>query len=774
MKCKYGILTSFLLFISASTFAQGVLQYTIEVFDIDNKPVIGLKIVLEETTTGKKVSQITDKKGLAFFTISEGKNWWVHVGEMKKMTTLNIPENGNASGKHRIPYDPESMSSRESLPDRNKLNLNVIEQNNIETTIATDNNAIIIIELVDNQKKYVKHTPVALTSIETNKKYTSITDIEGKAHFMVPVGYLYYIDVDQTDYYQKIDLPKSMAGYTTTIKVKYQPSQVVEKNINDTIFQKITKDAKNSATRAFTTIKVKNISGDMLKNELVFVKDIGSSLVYKSLTDDKGEARFLLPLHKKYLISFEFEPDVDVIDLDAMYGNVSNVEYELTYRPIPRLANPGKFIPTPEQLFLTEFHNFIDKQWPQPKNDRLVDVIFSWGNKVNEQSKEAVLELNIVMSKTLPDSYKRPAINICFVLDVSGSMMSDLKIDSLKSALNQFIKKLHPNDLVSLVIFNSEAGVLLSSRKKGDGYLMYEYIEKLTASGGTNIYKGLLLGHNEVKKNLITDGVNRLILLSDGYGITEPKIIIDKAQSFVKEEIEITAIGVGEYYNYALMSHLATLSGSLMHFVGDADDMSNVFENELSALLLPAAEDFQLEIEYNNQIVFKQLLGFPFNEQKPIAKMEIPHLYAGMTKLAMVKFDLIQPSKEIEQYPVILRFSYYDPVLKAHQKFEEKAYLEWSPYTGKMELILEHEKRKLYAIAIMNQSIKVMADAFEAGNYKEAKLGIENCIRQIEELYPDAKDQDLLALFSKLKLYSNALNQKIINENRSIKKHQKN
>ncbi|MCB0739071.1 MAG: VWA domain-containing protein [Bacteroidetes bacterium] len=759
------------LMFSGTALGQGTLKYTVKVFDQMRAPLKGLPVELEETSTGKKFTVKTDDQGEAYFEISDGKFYFLHVGKMKKLSTVEIPSDGISTGSQTVPYVPEMMVSRENLPDRTKLKLSVTDQSNMANPKPVGQNAVVKIVLKDRSGLKVKNTEVALTCIESSEQYVNKTDNYGVVKFLVPVGYLYHVDVDEVDYYQKVDLPKNFAGYETTLNVVYQPSNVVEKNVGDTIYQSVPKNAKSSATRAFTSIKVRNIKGQMLPNEYVFVRELNGSKVYSGVTDENGLAAFLLPLNQKYMISFQFEPDVDYIDLNSNFGRVNNVEYVLTYRPIERLANPGQFIPTPDQIFLNEFENFIDRQWPKPRNDgRLVDVVLRWGNKVNSRSKEAVLELEIVTPKDLPKNFKRDPINVCFVLDKSGSMAGYERIDSLKVALIGFIDRLQPNDIVSLVMFSDEPTLLVSSREKGDGEFLKQSISAVEPGGGTNIYKGLQMGFKEVQTAFLEGGVNRIVLLSDGYGSEEPKKVIDEVKGYVQQGVDISAIGVGEYYNYALMTQLASLSGGMMHYVGTSANMRETFSRELYSMVMTVAQDLKMEIVYNDKVVFKHLYGFDFTVKKPVATLEIPNVYAHMQKLGIAKFDLPKPTPEIEKHPVIVRYSYYNPSKEKREYFEEKAYLEWSPYTGKMELIKEHESNKLYAIALINQSIKVMADAFADKDYKKAQETVQECMNKIEELYPDAKDDDVVKLNQELKNYMVALNQQIENEQEELKK----
>jgi len=84
--------------------------------------------------------------------------------------------------------------------------------------------------------------------------------------------------------------------------------------------------------------------------------------------------------------------------------------------------------------------------------------------------------------------------------------------------------------------------------------------------------------------------------------------------------------------------------------------------------------------------------------------------------------------------------------------------------TGQLELVMESEQKKLYAIAIMNQSLKVMADAFSQDDFVKAQKAVIRAMEQIKELYPKAKDEDVANLYKRLQEYSDILTQYKLNK----------
>ena len=176
------------------------------------------------------------------------------------------------------------------------------------------------------------------------------------------------------------------------MEFKYEPSNVKEIQTGDTIVQELNDQSSPTSSRAFFKLKVKQHGSGFAKGEPVYLKMLKSNKVYKAKTNENGEADFLLPIQRKYLIDFNYEKDVDVIDLSKKKGFVNGF-LQTTYIPLERLQFPERFVPTPNQVFTKKFDEFIEKQYQAPK-EQYLELYAKWGNpEVNSNSKEALLEI---------------------------------------------------------------------------------------------------------------------------------------------------------------------------------------------------------------------------------------------------------------------------------------------------------------------------------------------------------------------------------------------
>ncbi|RLD65198.1 MAG: hypothetical protein DRI95_09250 [Bacteroidetes bacterium] len=736
------------------------LTYKLKVVDTHQKSISGLNILVKETNTKDKIKLSTDVNGEVLIELNSGKRWSLSIEKMYNYKLLEVPERGARKSSEFMTYDLKRWERKNRpMPDRSKIEFTYIKQKIYNSTRPTKTKLVVQLNIKRADKKPLTYYPVQLTCLETNTIYTGKTDNQGIVRYLVPIGYDYEIDIDGIESYKFMEFlskhpSKERYGFT------YEPTNIKETTINDTITQQLQEKQTGTSARILYKIVVKDEAGDLHANEDVYLSLIKSKKVYTAKTNNDGEAFFLLPKGKKYLVSLDFQKDINVISLSSISG-IGDGTMWITYKPDPRLEHPEQYIPSIESLFINEFNNFLTKQYPQPEKGKPLRIIVEWGNNlINGKSKEAVLHIGFAANNDESDKYG-PPINVSFVMDKSGSMAGYDRIEELKKSLVNFVSTLRDDDIASLVIFDGEPELLIEAGKVGAKKNEFiEMINSVEANGYTNIYKGMVLGYEEVLKNMKPKGTNRLILLTDGYGETEVGIIINKSKEYNARGIGLSAIGVGQGYNQPLLKQLATNGGGLFQHIGDAYNLQESFKKELSGLLYPVARDVLVEIIYNNKIIFNHLYGFTFKKTKSnTVKMTLDNIYPGLTKLAIVKFDLNRPDKNIENQPVVIRMKYFNYKSNKTEILEEKAYLKWVESTGQLELIMESEQKKLYAIAIMNQSLKVMADAFSQDDFVKAHNAVNRAIDQIKEQYPNAKDEDIENLYKRLQEYSDILTQ---------------
>ncbi len=248
--------------------------------------------------------------------------------------------------------------------------------------------------------------------------------------------------------------------------------------------------------------------------------------------------------------------------------------------------------------------------------------------------------------------------------------------------------------------------------------------------------------------------------MTDGYGGEEPQLTVDKSKEYIAKGFQITTIGVGYDYNAALLSQLASMGGGSLHMAGDPSQFQKIFQNDLGELTNPVGKDVTLEVLYNNNIVYRQLMGYT-GEKVSTGKMTVgfDQLFPGLDKMALMKFDIINSTPAIEKDIVTARMKYTDPVSGKQKIVEKTLSPEWTTATGLLDLTLDMNQKKIMCVAITNQSMKNMADAFASGDRTKARAAADSGIKQIQKLFPDATPADVQGLMDKLQQYVTVFDQ---------------
>ncbi len=173
-------------------------------------------------------------------------------------------------------------------------------------------------------------------------------------------------------------------------------------------------------------------------------------------------------------------------------------------------------------------------------------------------------------------------LNFSFVLDRSGSMDDQDKIAQLREAVKFAIGLLDPADIVSIVAFEDNARVLVNSQPARDHNALKRQVDQLTAGGGTHMEKGMRDGLKEVRKNLAPDRVNRLVILTDGQTDNEGDCRRE-ADNAAREGVKITALGLGNDWNEALLEEVAQRAGGDVGFINHPHEIGRYFQETVVA-----------------------------------------------------------------------------------------------------------------------------------------------------------------------------------------------
>lgn len=207
----------------------------------------------------------------------------------------------------------------------------------------------------------------------------------------------------------------------------------------------------------------------------------------------------------------------------------------------------------------------------------------------------------------------RPAANLVFLVDTSGSMQEPDKLPLVKASLAMLADKLGPNDRVSIVAYAGSAGLVLAPTN--DPAKIKAALEQLSAGGSTAGGQGIQLAYATARANKLDDGINRILLATDGdfnVGIADTRQLKDMVRRNRDDGITLTTLGFGQgNYNEAMMEQIADIGNGNYSYIDSAMEAQKVLDQELSSTLFTIAKDVKVQVEFNPAAVSEyRLIGY--------------------------------------------------------------------------------------------------------------------------------------------------------------------
>jgi Ca-activated chloride channel family protein len=429
--------------------------------------------------------------------------------------------------------------------------------------------------------------------------------------------------------------------------------------------------------------------------------------------------------------------------------------------PYPTYTTPAPVFKIPDEIAVDEFVNYHKHRLPLPKSGQAVAMDTRWGNaEISRSQREAVLQVGFTTAEINERTDLRP-LNLVLVIDKSGSMAESDKMSRVKDSLRTMLGKLRPNDIVSIVAFDTTAQVLHPSCPIGDGYALRRAIDCLEPNGGTNLHGGLMLGYAEAKKHFRAGSTNRVILLTDGIanqGVVDPRQIAAESSEFNGQGIDLSTIGVGLDLNNDLLRTLARSGRGLYHFVSDYKDIDKVFANEVQSLISSVAKKVEVRIEYGPGLQLEKIYGYTPRYGNGNVSVTLDDMNNGLTQVVMAKFRADSVKSTL---PVKVRLSYFDVRRKC--TVEEVQEVRLVPgENDSCELLEDMEVKKNYTIAQLADSLFEMTGLARRGNYSHALNALETSVAIAHRRYPHMEDTDIRFVLDIVEGYRREL--KIYNE----------
>jgi Ca-activated chloride channel family protein len=302
---------------------------------------------------------------------------------------------------------------------------------------------------------------------------------------------------------------------------------------------------------------------------------------------------------------------------------------------------------------LEEFVNYFTYDYPQPEGDDPFSV--------NTEAARCPWNADHVLVRVGLKGKEihrkeRPATNLVFLVDVSGSMDEPNKLPLVRESLKLLTRELNDGDRVAIVVYAGNTGLVLPSTGGNRKQTILEAIDRMQAGGSTNGGAGIDLAYRVAVENFIKGGVNRVILATDGdfnVGVTNQGDLVQLIEAKAKTGVFFSALGYGMgNLKDSTLEKLADKGNGNYAYIDTILEARKVLVEQMSGTLVTIAKDVKIQIEFNpKRVAGYRLLGYEnrmlaaqdFNDDKKDAG----EIGAGHTVTAL--YELIPAGREGKQ-----------------------------------------------------------------------------------------------------------------------------
>ncbi len=334
-------------------------------------------------------------------------------------------------------------------------------------------------------------------------------------------------------------------------------------------------------------------------------------------------------------------------------------------------------------------------------------------------------QLAYVLVEALPGqsmTQVRMPLNFALVLDRSGSMAGE-KIKHLREAAKIAVQQMDASDYIAVALFNDKAKRLVESQQIGANQKeLVNKVEQISSGGGTAISKGLDIAIKEIDKQVATERVSRILLLTDGQTYGDEKKCVELAKDLGKKGIPINALGLGEDWNEDLLDNMAQHSGGTSDYLASPTEIEQYFQNTVQSMQATVIKNAQLILRFMAGITPRQVwqvipmisnLGYqPLSERD--VQVELGELEKDQGKQLLI--EVVIPPRPTGKFRVAQAEVSYDIPSKGITDEKVRSDIV-------VEFTADASQSKQYNPEMMNLVEKVTAFKLQTRALEEARMG---------------------------------------------------
>lgn len=346
-----------------------------------------------------------------------------------------------------------------------------------------------------------------------------------------------------------------------------------------------------------------------------------------------------------------------------------------------------------------------------------VTLTCTWGRAPLVASASPQVAYLLVEAQASTVAEKAP-LNFCLVLDRSGSMQG-AKLAALKEATKRVIDTLTPQDIVAIVLFDDTVQTLVPATFATDRDALKAQVDAIEEAGGTAMSGGMAAGIVELRKNHDPKRVGAMLLLTDGQTWGDEDRCRALAQELARDNVRVTALGLGAEWNEKLLDDIAEATGGLSDYIADPAQITTFFQHAVRAAQGTVAQDARLLLrlvrDATPRAVYRTSPIIANLGYQPIGDSEIAVRLGTIETDApsSVVIDMMVPAREAGSFRIAQAELHYTPVGGSEQVIKQDVLLEF----------VTDPAKAAYDPRVMNLVEKVTAFKLQTRALSEAEAG---------------------------------------------------
>jgi Ca-activated chloride channel homolog len=354
--------------------------------------------------------------------------------------------------------------------------------------------------------------------------------------------------------------------------------------------------------------------------------------------------------------------------------------------------------------------------------------------------------VKVTLDPFRPEKNGRSPVNLALVLDRSGSMAGE-KLEKTKEAAIEALRRLSPQDIFSLVIYDHNVETIAPAQAAKNIEWIEERIRGIRPGGSTALFAGVSQGAAEIRKNIGSKYVHRIMVLSDGIanvGPHNPEDLGRLGAALIKEGISVTTVGVGIDYNEDLMTRLSQNSDGNTYFVESGKDLPRIFNAELGDVLSVVARKVKVIIEFHDGVRPLGIIGREGRISGRTAELYLNQLCGGHEKYVLLEAEVPGTASGREMDVASAVVTYENPFTHRTETSTGRIKARFSENQMEVERSTNTRVQKAYELNLSVAAQEKAIALSDKGRTREAVDELKKAARRMTETGEKLRDKELL------------------------------